>query len=267
MKHKLTTGEFAKLANVPKHLLFYYDEIDLFKPESIDDNGYRYYDYHQYYLLSAIHFLKQMGMSLKNIKAFLDTRSSGALKEILKAQQESIETEMKNLLHRKQYINYALSIMDSLHTIPLNTCVVLNKEETPIISSVHTSPLSFDTFVKNYVAFTTSHQLQYTSYIGIMINKNLLNGDFFDQYSQHYYISLQDDDQDINYIRPKGKYLTYYFEGHPEELNTAYKEILDYAKTNNITLADTFFEMGLQGDMMEKDVHKFLTEICIQIIA
>lgn len=28
----LTTGEFAALCDVPKHVLFYYDEIDLFKP-------------------------------------------------------------------------------------------------------------------------------------------------------------------------------------------------------------------------------------------
>lgn len=30
MQGKLKTGEFAKLVNIPKHVLFYYDEIDLF---------------------------------------------------------------------------------------------------------------------------------------------------------------------------------------------------------------------------------------------
>lgn len=29
----LTTGEFAKLAGVTKHTMFYYDEIGLFSPE------------------------------------------------------------------------------------------------------------------------------------------------------------------------------------------------------------------------------------------
>ena len=47
-ENKLTTGQFAKLANVEKHVLFYYDEIGLFKPDTYDTNGYRYYAYHQY---------------------------------------------------------------------------------------------------------------------------------------------------------------------------------------------------------------------------
>ena len=38
-KPLFTTGEFAKLCNVRKDTLFYYDEIGLLKPEIIQDNA------------------------------------------------------------------------------------------------------------------------------------------------------------------------------------------------------------------------------------
>ena len=46
-----STGEFAKLCKVHKKTLFHYDEIGLFKPEKVMDNGYRYYSIYQLELL------------------------------------------------------------------------------------------------------------------------------------------------------------------------------------------------------------------------
>ena len=41
MKKLLTVNEFAKLHNVNKRTLHYYDEINLFKPAIIKENNYR----------------------------------------------------------------------------------------------------------------------------------------------------------------------------------------------------------------------------------
>ena len=37
-----STAEFAKLCKVHKKTLLQYDDIDLFKPEKVNENGYRY---------------------------------------------------------------------------------------------------------------------------------------------------------------------------------------------------------------------------------
>lgn len=72
MKEKkyLTAGQFAKICGVEKHVLFHYDEIGLFQPVMVNENGYRYYSYHQYDTFSVITKLKKMGMPLKDIKVF-----------------------------------------------------------------------------------------------------------------------------------------------------------------------------------------------------
>ena len=38
-----TTGEFAKLFNVSKSTLFYYDEVGVFSPIIREENDYRFY--------------------------------------------------------------------------------------------------------------------------------------------------------------------------------------------------------------------------------
>ena len=72
MKEKLLTcGTFAKICGVEKHVLFHYDEINLFKPAYVNDKGYRYYSYRQYDTFKVIIALKKLGMSLKRFKYIL----------------------------------------------------------------------------------------------------------------------------------------------------------------------------------------------------
>lgn len=69
---KLTTAQFAKLHKINKRTLHYYDEIDLFKPKFKGENNYRYYDYFQSIELENILMLKQLDMSISEIKSYLN---------------------------------------------------------------------------------------------------------------------------------------------------------------------------------------------------
>ena len=50
----MTTGEFAALMGVSKHTLFHYDDIGLFSPEYVAENGYRMYSRYQLETLDEI---------------------------------------------------------------------------------------------------------------------------------------------------------------------------------------------------------------------
>lgn len=60
-------GEFSKLAKTTIRTLRYYDEIGLFKPVFIDDNGYRYYEINQLTDLLTIIKYRNLGLSIENI--------------------------------------------------------------------------------------------------------------------------------------------------------------------------------------------------------
>ena len=78
----MTTGEFAALTGVTKHTLFHYDEIGLFSPEFVAENGYRMYSLYQVETLDTILILRDLGMPLKEIRRFLQMRSPQELMRI-----------------------------------------------------------------------------------------------------------------------------------------------------------------------------------------
>ena len=59
MKKFLTISEMAKYAGISRRTLIYYDQIDLFKPAKVGENGYRYYGIDQYFELDVILLLKK----------------------------------------------------------------------------------------------------------------------------------------------------------------------------------------------------------------
>lgn len=86
-------GEFSKIAQVPASLLRYYDEIGLFKPIRCDlDTGYRYYSVRQLTQLNRIIALKDLGLTLDQIKYLLQEEISAAeIRGMLTLKKSQIE--------------------------------------------------------------------------------------------------------------------------------------------------------------------------------
>ena len=73
----LDTGHFSRMARVSKRTLRYYDSIDLFKPMQVNpDTGVRYYSAKQMSDLNRILALKELGLSLDQIRRMLDENIS-----------------------------------------------------------------------------------------------------------------------------------------------------------------------------------------------
>ena len=64
-------GTFAKACGMTKATLMHYEKIGLFQPESVGENGYRYYSENQIYQIETISQLRYLDMSLTDIKDFL----------------------------------------------------------------------------------------------------------------------------------------------------------------------------------------------------
>ena len=78
----LTIGKMAKLNNISDQTLRLYDRIGLLKPYYIDEQtGYRYYNIKQCARLDMIQYMKELGMSLKQIKEHLDCQDISVIQE------------------------------------------------------------------------------------------------------------------------------------------------------------------------------------------
>ncbi len=91
-------GEIADLFDLNIRTLRYYDQIDLLKPSITDpDTGYRYYSTAQFEPLNTIRYLRDLGMSLEDIRAFLKNRDVEAMKSMMHAQLAEVEQRQRDL--------------------------------------------------------------------------------------------------------------------------------------------------------------------------
>lgn len=103
MKDYLSITELAKLRNLTTETLRHYDRIGLFKPEYVDPlNNRRYYTSEQFEILGTIRELRQLGMSLDDIKKYFNDRNLDKSAQMLAHQHELLkkEIEEKKLLEK-----------------------------------------------------------------------------------------------------------------------------------------------------------------------
>ncbi len=93
-------GDFSKLCRIPVSALRYYADIGLLEPAHIDsDSGYRFYSLDQLPHLNRILALKDLGLSLEQIKILLsDNLSLSEMRGMLKLKA----SEMQQLIDEQQ---------------------------------------------------------------------------------------------------------------------------------------------------------------------
>ena len=99
---KLSIGQMAELNHVSEQTLRLYDKEGLLVPRCVDPvTGYRYYHITQSAKLDLIQNMKVYGMTLRQIRSFLDSNDPAALRALLAEQADSIEERIRQL-HRSQ---------------------------------------------------------------------------------------------------------------------------------------------------------------------
>jgi len=106
-----TIGEVAKRFNVNISTLRYYDKEGLIPHLEKNESGNRIFDDESISGLITIECLKKSGMSIKDIKTFIDWCQEGdeSLKDRLEmflARREVLQSQIKELENTLKYIDY-----------------------------------------------------------------------------------------------------------------------------------------------------------------
>ena len=133
-----TPAELAKLFGISKQLLLYYDKNDIFSPEFVDENGYRFYVLSQYFTLQIIISLRKLNVSLKEIKAYLKSKDINLLKEIYRNKQQEYKKQIEELLYLEKTMQQKISFLNDIQNLPLNQ-ILLEIQRRNIYISAKTS--------------------------------------------------------------------------------------------------------------------------------
>lgn len=116
-KELLSISEMAKLRHMTPETLRHYDRIGLIKPHVIDPStGYRYYSIHQYEVLGTIRELKEIGLSLKEIRSFLEERNVEQSLHIMKAHQKKLQLKIEQLVRIESSLSQKMNDLRRIST-------------------------------------------------------------------------------------------------------------------------------------------------------
>jgi MerR family transcriptional regulator, Zn(II)-responsive regulator of zntA len=114
-------GELAKRAGVSVRAIRFYEELGLIQPEKRSTGGFRLYDQENHRRLAVITFLKEVGLSLTEIREIFLARSrSGGdrntvivLRDIFRERLKIVESKVQALNAVKVELTNALRILSS----------------------------------------------------------------------------------------------------------------------------------------------------------
>ncbi len=119
MKEKeeyLSITDMSKLRGVTTETLRHYDRIGLLTPDFVNEYKVRYYSVLKYEKLGTIKELKQLGMSLSEIKGYFENRNCQSSMALLEKQKEYIQNQMKTLKKLQEKINGKIHLLHAVES-------------------------------------------------------------------------------------------------------------------------------------------------------
>lgn len=271
MKKFLSISEMAELHNISRQTLIYYDKIELFKPDHVDEHGYRYYTPYQIPFLREICFLKAIGIKLEDIKDHIKDRDLNTAISLLEYHKEYINKEIDKLLAARD------SIEDRLNTY-LNASKYKEELYRPTIEEFRERKAVFyqykNQICKQELHLTImhawgkliNHDIIPSGRFGTIIMKDELEKDNIFKGSGGF-IEIPTEIADIKNIitLPAGDYVCMYKYGMPYDTEALY-DLIEWIKDNNYKIAGNIVDVcALDTTFYEYDTKVDFCQIQIPV--
>lgn len=271
-KELLTIGEVAKLCNISRKTLRYYDECGLITPDYIaKDTGYRYYSKTNVLRLPMIKYYKQMGFKLCEIKDILFSNSSYV-------QEHSFINKMDDLKKEMEYMHEQLTalsdwynlIQEARMVLEMNVNEVSTKFITPCEYCYLDQDFSYDypASVINipWVNYLESNQCEITGEV-ILCFENL--DDQMNKKSTRARVMqtlVHCENKSIPTIKTERKIVaSIYHKGSHETLHQSYQKIVNWAKQNHYHYGPECVERFVIDYWTTTNPDEFVTELLVPI--
>ena len=132
----LRIGEFSRIGQVSVKTLRYYDTVDLLKPCQVDSaTGYRYYSFDMLPKLNRILALKELGLSLDQIKQLLDDDlSAEQLRGMLRFKQVEIQQQLADEKEKLALVEARLKMIEQENIMPDYDVVIKTVDPISVVS-------------------------------------------------------------------------------------------------------------------------------------
>ena len=267
-KEYYTSGELAKLFDLSKQTMFYYDKMGLLTPEFVAPNGYRYYSTSQYLTLEIILFLRRLDISIPDIKKFLEHRSKEALVALLDAKEADCQKTIAETKSVIQSITKYRERLSRSQSLSLDRVFLQNFPKcamcvTPIPSERRGGMEAIKARAKHVrEVFAGSYCKDRPT--GWIIAKE----DFFAQRFNHAsaVVTKAESAAQANFIRDEGLYCSILLKGaYFFRCRDAYEELNSFMKRNSLTPDGDVFLFPIVSYWAVDDPGEYINSLTVKV--
>ena len=271
-KRMFHTGEFARLVGVNKKTLHYYDAQGIFKPDSVAANGYRCYSSRQLITFYMIRSLREMGLSLEEIRSYLSARSPAGYAKLLGEQLEWLQKEIHRYTHMRHIVETQLQVLAMAEQVECGTVFVCGLPEARLVCSENVrmaDEAQEDRIVTQHVKECLAAGLNAGYPIGAMVAAEdyLTPGQegniscYFTRTNR----SLQSVRKAYRHLRPAGRYAATCFQGDYMDTRMAYERLRTWFSAQGIQPSGYAYEESMVEDMSASRPEDYITRIAVKI--
>ncbi|APM41265.1 transcriptional regulator [Clostridium kluyveri] len=268
MKDRISITDLARLRNVTTETLRHYDRIGLFKPTYVDPKtGYRYYSVLQYEKLGTIKELRQLGMSLKEIKEYFNNRHVSKSLSMLINKHNELGKKIKDLQLLEETLSEKIQFLQNVITeSKMKEIIIKQIPEREIVTLGKTInnelELSYG-FLELENALKEISPILASNRLGFIISKSDIESCEFNKSSDIFVFtkaSNQVNKKNIQKIKG-GKYACIYNSGKPWDREESIKKIIKFIYNNHYVIDGELLEIA-QVDITVTDI---VEEECFEI--
>ena len=245
-KKFLSVSELSELCNISRQAVLYYDKHNLLKPNFIDYNGYRYYHFKEYTKLEIILNLRKLGLSLEQIKEYLNNKSENKLYNLLETKVNDYKKNIEKAMIMIADMQKMQSNILALNSIKLDSIYYKYlPEQSYIVSDLVCKKFSIKNRIKilgknNLVVYKSPH-FKYFFHNWFIKKEDYASGNY--KQNRYYYIPANINPLEKKILKtPAGNYLFYSFKGlYQPNSSNIHEKIFNYLNANHLTIQSDIF--------------------------
>lgn len=257
-----TAGQFAALHHLKKRTLHYYDDIGLFSPVHKGENGYRYYTFQQSAELENILALRELGMSIEEIKNYVCQPNANHFQDFADQKIREIEEQIQRLNTIKRHLQKKSDILAFCDQIYDGKMEVRTFPKRAIVLT----PMKLDFVNPSTMAQIMEHlqtaweynacKIGCGSYIAL---EKVVTNDFSIYDGLFTPVGPTKCNKYLSFM-PAGSYLCGYCIGDWRKLPSFYQNMFTYAKEQNLELSGDCYEIGL-NEFAISNMEEYVTQV------
>lgn len=269
MENMFSAGELAKLQNVSKQTLLYYDHIGLFKPSYTDpENGYRYYSAEQLDYLDTILIMKKIGFSLHDIQQQMESYTTKNSILSFRQQLLVIKRKIKELSLIQSRLEHRCEQVEQACAKKGSDPVVSMAEETFVLYHHVASPFTMKEIsiaTKKCYAQALTDDLPVFFQCGVSVPLEKIRAERYIEASMAFLTTENIPSAENILCLPKGLTASLYHYGNYYATTDSYVRLIQYCKSNGLKIVSDSYEFCINDYITSRFEEEFITKIMFYV--